>query len=118
MWADGMVTFLHTDDLARTHKFYTGVLGLDLYIDQGACRIYQVTQDSYVGFCSHFEPADPDGVIITLLTDDVDGVYERLSEDPAANPEEPPKENPEFNIYHFFVADPNGYKVEVQKFLD
>ena len=30
----------------------------------------------------------------------------------------PPALNPEYGIYHCFLRDPNGYLVEIQRFLD
>ncbi len=115
---DGLVAFLPTDDLQATHKFYHDTLGMPLYKDQGKCRIYQVGVDSYVGFCTHFAGSPPEGMIITLLTDEVDEVYEQLAAREDISVEHPPSDNPDFNIYHFFARDPNGYKVEIQKFLD
>ncbi len=115
---DGLVAFMHTRDLEATHRFYHEVLDLPLFKNQGACRIYRVGSDSYLGFCTHFPVADPGGIILTLLTDDVDGAYERLCSEPGVQVEEPPTLNERFSIYHFFVQDPDGYKVEIQKFLD
>lgn len=115
---DGLVAFMHSGDLDATHRFYNELLGLPLYKDQGACRIYEVRPGSYVGFCTHFPEATKDAIIITLLTDDVDGVYERLKSEPGIEVGDPPAENPRFRIYHFFASDPDGYKIEVQKFLD
>jgi len=115
---DGLVAFLPTDDLQATHRFYHELLGMPLYKDQGKCRIYRVSNDSYVGFCTHFPQSAPEGMIITLLTDRVDEAYESLSGQQDIAVEHPPKQNPQFNIYHFFAHDPNGYKVEIQKFLN
>ncbi len=33
------VTFLYTDDFEKTTMFYEEVVGLELVLDQGACRI-------------------------------------------------------------------------------
>lgn len=115
---DSLIGFFGTKDLLATDHFYAHVLGLPLDKDQGTCRIYRVTEGGLLGFCRHIEPtATPRSPIITLVTDDVDGVYQRLA---AAGVEMShlPAVNPKFNIYHFFVADPNGYTVEVQRFLD
>ena len=71
------VCFFHTADLAATDRFYREQLGLPLALDQGACRIYQVSRDGFVGFCTHREPAATDGVIITLATSDVEAMAER-----------------------------------------
>jgi len=56
-------------------------------------------------------------VIVTFVTDDVDGWYERLSVKGVAF-ETPPRENREFNIYHCFLRDPDGYQIEIQRFND
>ena len=45
------VTFLYTPDLATTARFYEQILGLELVLDQGVCRIYRVSRDGFVGFC-------------------------------------------------------------------
>ena len=72
------VTFLHTTDLAATANFYERTLALPLARDQGTCRIYKISAGGYLGFCAHLEPASPQGVIATLVTEDVDGWHERL----------------------------------------
>ncbi len=35
-----------------------------------------------------------------------------------ARPEAPPQLSTQFNVYSFFVRDPNGYKLEFQSFRD
>ena len=114
---DGLVAFYHTADLQATHHFYHEILGLPLYKDQGACRIYEALPGGYIGFCEHFPEGRPEGLIITLLTDAVDEAYERVCALAESAVEAPPAENPRFHIYHFFLRDPNGYKVEIQTFL-
>ncbi len=118
MQFDGLVAFYHTKDLDETHRFYHEILGLPLYKDQGACRIYTVQPDALIGFCNHFPEAAPEGIIITLLTDAVDDMYARVRDQEGIEIIEPPARNDRFNIYHFFLRDPNGYKVEIQTFLD
>lgn len=114
---EGLIVFLGTNDLEATHKFYHNTLNLPLYKDQGLCRIYDVPGGGKVGFCEHMDVSiRGKSPIITLLIDDVDGVYKRLSEK-GVNIEKEPGVNPKFNIYHFFAVDPNGYYVEIQRFL-
>jgi catechol 2,3-dioxygenase-like lactoylglutathione lyase family enzyme len=117
-----LVLFLYTADLPRTADFYENSLGLPLVLDQGACRIYGVSATGFVGFCQQGTAvgrtvANPEGVIITLVSEDVDGWYERLRGRGVAI-EKPPTLNETYNIYHLFVRDPNGYLVEIQRFLD
>ena len=117
---DQQVTFLYTADLAATADFYENQLGLPLVLDQGACRIYRVADHAFVGFCRHSSAGSalsPTGVVLTFVTEDVDGWYERLRAQGVPF-EKPPARNETYNIYHCFLRDPNGYLLEVQRFLD
>ncbi len=115
---DGLIPFYGTSDLEKTHQFYTQALGLKLYKDQGACRIYEVLPGAWIGFCTHMAVAIGEhSPIITLLTDEVDRVHKDMLTK-GYKPDSEPQENSRFKIYHFFVKDPSGYLVEVQKFLD
>jgi catechol 2,3-dioxygenase-like lactoylglutathione lyase family enzyme len=112
------ITFLATSDLQATAAFYEGVLSLPLMLDQGTCRIYGVTHNAYLGFCTHLEsPGQTPQVILTLVSQEVDSWYAYLLNKGVVL-EAPPALNPRYNIYHFFVRDPDGYLVEIQKFLD
>ena len=119
-----LVTFLCTTDLEATHDFYAGILGLPLVLDQGACRIFGVTETAFVGFCrqtTHIEGVVAQGVILTLVVDSeaqVDAWHLYVQAAGSSNIEKPPVLNEQFNIYHLFLRDPNGYLVEVQSFLD
>jgi catechol 2,3-dioxygenase-like lactoylglutathione lyase family enzyme len=112
------ITFLYTRDLAVTARFYEHVLGLVLVVDQGDCRIYRTSSDGYIGFCRRQSaPEEPMGLILTLVTSEVDAWYRYLSEQGVAF-EEPPALNPKYAIYHCFLRDPNGYLIEIQCFND
>jgi catechol 2,3-dioxygenase-like lactoylglutathione lyase family enzyme len=111
------ITFLQVDDLERTDHFYSDLLGLDLVLDQGACRIYRVGADAFVGFCDHRSGPSPDGVILTLVRDDVDAYCEQLRE-AGVEFESGPKDNEKFQIRQAFLRDPDGYLVEIQRFDD
>lgn len=118
-----LVTFLYTADLTATAAFYEQILGLKLVLDQGSCRIYQVSAAGFLGFCQQGTAvdrqtvADPSGVIVTLVSHHVDAWHRYLQ---AQNVpiEKPPSLYEKFNIYHLFIRDPNGYLVEIQTFLD
>ena len=116
---DQQVTFLYASDLQVSRAFYENILDLPLVLDQGACRIYQVSKDGFLGICQCHEETTParDGVIFTLVSEDVDGCYDRLISN-GAEIEAPPVQNTDFNIYHFFLRDPDGYLLEVQRFCD
>ena len=115
---DRQITFLYTRDLATTARFYEQILGLPLVLDQGSCRIYRVSGDGYLGFCQReAAPEQPTGIILTIVTDEVDEWYRYLK---AQNVDfkKSPTYNPDYNIYHCFLRDPNGYLIEIQRFLD
>ena len=111
------IAFCHTRDLERTAHFYEEVIGLPLVLDQGECRIYRVSDGAYFGFCERETPGPGTGLILTLVTDDVDGWYENLSGQ-GVEFEKKPAFNPEYKIYHCFLRDPNGYLLEIQRFED
>ena len=115
---DQQVTFLHTRDLATTARFYEKILGLPLVLDQGSCRIYRVSGDGYLGFCQReAAPEQPTGIILTIVTDEVDEWYRYLKTQDV-DFKKSPTYNPDYNIYHCFLCDPNGYLIEIQRFLD
>jgi catechol 2,3-dioxygenase-like lactoylglutathione lyase family enzyme len=114
------ITFLYTADLAASARFYEDVLGLTLARDQRTCRIYHVSGDAYLGICQR-DDARPDptrrDIIVTLVTPDVDDWYTTLQAR-GVTFEKPPEVNPAYQIYHCFLRDPNGYLIEIQRFLD
>lgn len=117
---DQQVTFLYTADMARARAFYEEALGLDcVLVQQGGCRIYRTAPSAYLGLCTAREgrSADPTGVILCLVADDVDGWAARLKGMGIALEKEP-QANPVFGIYHLFLRDPDGYLIEIQRFED
>ena len=88
-----------------------------MVLDHGKCRIYRVAGNSYIGFCERDAEVSTDGIILTLVTEDVDGWYEHLSRQDVEIEHEP-KINADYKIYHFFLRDPNGYRIEIQRFED
>ncbi len=114
---DQQVTFLLVGDLERSTEFYGDALGLPLVLDQGDCRILQVSPTAFVGICERRGEKDRDSVLITLVTDAVDEWHERLTS--AGVPcEKTPQVHPKYNVYHAFYRDPDGFLIEIQRFLD
>ncbi|MEH2070858.1 MAG: VOC family protein [Nostoc sp.] len=117
---DQQVTFFYTHDLNVSTEFYEQKLGLELWLDQGTCRIYSVTGSGYLGLCQTSETSIPStenqsGVIFTLVTQQVDEWFEYLQER-GVKFEKPPTLNKKYNIYHCFLRDPSGYLIEIQRF--
>ncbi len=117
MTFDAAITFLLVADLERSHHFYGHLLGLPLALDQGSCRIYRVAGGGFLGTCRRPAGVSPEGIIVTLVSPDVDEWHERLAA--AGVPcEKPPTLNEEYRVYHCFFRDPDGYLVEIQEFRD
>lgn len=115
---DAMITWVYCKDLNHTAAFYRDMLDLPQWRDAGAAQIFEAGPNAYIGVCQEFENrrANPDGGMITLLRQDVDGWYARLA-DKGAKLHGPPTTIEQFGIYSFFCEDPNGYVIEVQRFL-
>lgn len=113
MTFDDFVTFIRVADLDRSEEFYVGRLGLEPVLDQGSCRIFRVSAAGFLGVCRG-EPA-PEGVVVTLVTRDV---RERCAELERGGVlfEKSVGYNPDFDITHAFLRDPDGYLVEIQRF--
>ena len=114
---DSFITFVYTKDLEKASEFYGGLLELPMVLDQGGCRIYRAAGSGYIGVCGRGEAEEPKGLILTLVTDDVDGWFEKLRA-AGTEVEKEPAHHPEYGIYHCFVRDPAGYRVEIQRFDD
>jgi len=117
---DQAVTFLYTTDMDRARAFYEEMLGLEcVLVQEGGCRIYRTAPHAFVGLCRAREgrESDPRGVILCLVADDVDGWAERLRAR-GVTFEKEPQANPDFQIYHCFLRDPDGYLIEIQRFDD
>lgn len=113
---DAQITFLSVTDLDASSRFYTEGLGLEMVLDQQRCRIFRSAATSYIGICDLRTP-DPGSSIVTLVTEDVDGVHDRLVSI-GATIDVPPRANPDFQIYQLFARDPDGYVIEAQRFDD
>jgi catechol 2,3-dioxygenase-like lactoylglutathione lyase family enzyme len=113
------VTFLYTADLQATASFYEQVLGLELVVDQGDCRIYRVSPESFLGFCQRALPpaGQTTGVIFTFVTENVDG-WAGVLRTHGVEIEKNPAQNEKYKIYNLFFRDPNGYLMEIQRFDD
>jgi catechol 2,3-dioxygenase-like lactoylglutathione lyase family enzyme len=115
--ADAQITFLPSADLERSRLFYEGILGLELVADQGTCHIYRVTSEAFVGVCVRQAVQATDGVIVTLVTDGVDGWCGQIIAE-GGTIERGPDHSEQFGIYHAFLRDPDGNLLEIQRFDD
>lgn len=122
MLPSGQVTWVYTNDLDGTARFYAETLGFDMVLDQGLCRIFRAAPHAFVGVCQ-VRPGrwvEPKGVVVTFVLpapDAVDAWHAKLVAN-GAKPEGPPFHSETFNVRAFFLLDPNGYRLEFQAFLD
>ena len=121
---DTQITFIYTSDLGRSAAFYERTMGLELWLDQGSCRIYRVSGSGLLGVCQASDASKgavkrgpQQNVILTIVTEDVDGWYDHLR-GAGITFEKPPQQNDTYRIYHCFLRDPEGYLIEIQRFLD
>jgi hypothetical protein len=93
--------------------FYTERVGMAVWLEQPGIAILR-HGNLLVGF--HRQPtSDLDGLITFFYETraEVDEMYARLHGIATGEP----KENPKYQIYHFFAIDPEGRKIEFQQFL-
>ena len=114
---EGFIAFYPCVDLEATRHFYETILGLELVRDQKTCLIFRTAQEAFIGFCKHEDVSPHKGLIITLLTEKVDEVFALLKTHDVETEHEP-SINAFYGIYHFFAKDPNGYRLEVQRFIE
>ncbi len=108
------IVFLSTRKREEIVEFYTTRLRMNVWIEQEDCTILR--EDNLIlGFCER-EAADTCGVITFWYgsNKEVDDRYVELAD--VAEGE--PRENETYRIYHFFFRDPEGRRLEVQRFLD
>lgn len=114
---DSQIVFVPVADLARSAAFYEQTMLLPLTLDQGGIKIYRVAGGGFLGLCQSDGPlAADDRLIFTFVTEQVDQWHGRMEAQGVAT-DGPPREHPRYRIYHFFARDPDGYRVEVQRFL-
>lgn len=117
---EGIITFLYYKDLPAVARFYEEVIGLEIAIDQGFARIYKVAGQGYLGIVDEtrgYHRANPiKPVEITLLVNDVDAWYRKLGEMGIVTLTEP-RTLEDMGLRMFLLQDPEGYVIEIQKFL-
>ena len=107
------LVFFRTAARERVVTFYVDRLGFEIWLEQDAgCAILR-RDNLLLGFCGA-DRSETDGIVTVAVNDEaaVDALYDDLA-DVAV---EPPAVNEPFDIYQFFVTDPDGRTVEVQTF--
>lgn len=111
------ITFFYYRDLPNAMRFYEGVLGLPLAIDQGWCKIYRIAEGAHVGLVDEAKgmhkshPTKP--VQLCIRVPDVDAWYDHAKAQQLANLSVL-FENDALGIRAFVFDDPEGYQIEIQ----
>ena len=114
------IIFFPCKDLHATLDFYATVTGITVYREMENCIILD-SGYGYLGFCK-YDDGRPmaDGVCISFNApeiEDVDRYYQEIRKKKQECVLCPPKYHDKFPAYSFFMKDPNGYTVEIQKIL-
>ena len=117
---EGMITFLYYKDLAKVAEFYEKVMGFELTVDQGWAKIYKTSGNAHIGIVDEKRGYHKANAIkpveITLVVPDVDAWYQYLVAKGVKTLNEP-HDAQELKIRLFLLQDPEGYVIEIQKFL-
>ncbi len=111
------ITFLYYRDLAAAARFYEGVLGLTLAIDQGWSRIYRLCDGAHVGLVDEARGMHRAHAVkpvqVCLRVPDVDAWHDWVAARGVAGLSAV-KQNDALGIRAFVFDDPEGYQIEVQ----
>lgn len=116
---ESMVVFYPCLNINTTTRFYLDVIGLKIFQDQGSCIIFD-TGYGYLGFCEYEDHQLATKTCISFNLKDVKAVNQKYEEFKKIGDFDftPPKKHPKFEVYSFFMKDPNGYTLEFQKILE
>ncbi|MEM7530307.1 MAG: VOC family protein [Pseudomonadota bacterium] len=116
-----LITFIYTNDFARSEAFYRETMQLSPIIEQrtdkGSVSIFQVNKGAYLGVSDFaHRPRGTEGIMLTFIRD-VDAEYARLTA-LGVTFEGPPASLIGGTVYAAFFRDPDGYHLEIQQFRD
>ena len=111
------ITFLYYRDLPGAMRFYEDVLGLELAIDQGWCKIYRIAEGAHIGLVDESRGMNSwqaeKCVQVCLRVPDVDAWYGYLTDMGVESLSEM-FQNDALGIRAFVFDDPEGYQIEIQ----
>ncbi|MEX0337718.1 MAG: VOC family protein [Arenibacterium sp.] len=115
--AEFAITFFYYRDLPRAMRFYEEVLGLKPIIDQGWCKVYQVTTGAHIGLVDETrglrKAASDKPVQFCIRVPDVDAWY-AYAKAKALKGLSEPFEIEALGFRAFVFEDPEGYQIEIQ----
>jgi len=115
------ITWFYYSDLDAVMPFYQETLGLRLWLDQGWAKIFEIGPNAYVGLVDEakgsVKASEDKPVLLTFVVDDVDEWHQDLEQAGVDNLTTPTLHE-DIGVYCFFLEDPAGYMIEIQKFVD
>jgi len=116
------ITWFYYDDFAVATAFYGETLGLEQVLDQGWARVFRIARDAYVGLVDAqagkgtCRSQSTNAVLLTLVVDDLQGWFDRLAA-AGVRLDSDITQVADLEIETFFLTDPGGYRLELQRFL-
>jgi hypothetical protein len=113
----GMISFIPVSDLVRSVAFYGDHVGATVCITQPGVVILRISPNAYLGLVQHAAPVAAERrIIIAFVVEDVAAAYQHMI---AAGcvVDAAPRISERYQIEHFFADDPDGHRLEVQRFL-
>ena len=111
------VTFLYYTDLREPRRFYGSVLGFSRYYETPWVTLYRSSPGATIGIVKRTQDSIPgntkrDAVMVSIVTDDVNGWYQRLKRGGQVRFEKDLYDHPDVPIRAFLIRDPAGYSIE------
>ena len=111
------ITFLYYKDFSYGVDFVENILQLDLVMDQGFARVYEVNNKGFLGIVQEKEASDvPGSTLFSLTTRNVEAEYKRIRTLEVYSLSEI-KHFEQIPLKSFFFDDLEGHKFEIQQFL-
>ncbi len=111
------ITFLYYKDFSYGVDFVEDVLQLELVMDQGFARVYQVNEKSFLGIVQEKDASDvPGSTLFSMTTNKVEEEYKRVRKLEVYKLTEL-KHFEQIPLKSFFFDDLEGHKFEIQQFL-
>ena len=115
------VMWLYYKDMDRMMRFYEGLFGVDLMVDQGWAKVYQMAGSGFIGLVDGkkglHETAPEKCVTVSFFTDDVDGWFARASAQDGLKLRHNEVGDESGKVRIFVGYDPEGYFLEWDTFV-
>lgn len=110
------ITFLYYQDLSYGKSFMEDVLGLNLVMDQGFARVYQINQTSFIGIVQIKDKMnEPGNTLVSLNSRNLKEDYKKIEGHKVLNLSKI-KPIHAIGLHSFFFEDMEEHRFEIQRF--